>query len=143
MAATMVVAALAATGCKSHSPSHYVSPRVIGRVLDEQSRQPIAGVCVRRVVPNYNSGTLETVKGDEALQRRGPAVSDTNGRFALDSQKSVALFGDSAWFSIEVSFAHPAYTPVVTNYTPRMATNSPGSEPIIFAGDIFMTQKPK
>jgi hypothetical protein len=131
---------LALAGCGT-SPSHYVSPRVIGRVLDEKNRQPIAGVGVKRVVPDYEAGTLDTVKGGETLQRMHAVVSSADGTFALDSQKSVALFRDIAWFTVEISFDHRYYERFVTNYTPKMATNSPHGEPVIFAGEILMTPK--
>lgn len=128
-------------GCQNHSPSHYVSPRVIGRVLDEKTRQPITDVAVKRVVPDYEAGTLEQVKGGEILQRTMPARSKADGTFNLDSQKSVALFRDIAWFTVEVSFDHRNYERFVTNYTPKMSTNSPAGEPVIFAGEILMTAK--
>ena len=128
-------------GCKSHSPSHYVSPRIIGRVLDENTRQPIAGVEVKRVVPDYDAGTLQQVKGGETLQRTRPAQSTVDGTFDLDSQKSVALFRDLAWFTVEISFAHRNYERFVTNYTPRYATISTNGEPVIQAGEILMTPK--
>lgn len=137
----LAVALCFATGCQGHSPSRYVSPRVIGRVLDERTRQPIAGVAVQRVVPDYDAGTLETVKGGETLQRPQPARSRSDGSFDLDSQKSVALFRDIGWFTVEIAFDHRTYEHFATNYTPRMATNSPAGEPVVFAGDILMTPK--
>ena len=140
--AALLASLLTLIGCQS-SPSHYVSPRVIGRVLDEKTQRPIAGVQVRRVVPDYDAGTLEQVKGGEALQRMHPVVSSADGSFNLDSQKSVALFRDLAWFTVEISFDHRYHERFVTNYTPRMATNSPSGEPVIYAGDILMTPKVK
>ena len=127
-------------GCQS-SPSHYVSPRVIGRVLDEKTHQPIVGVRVKRVVPDYEAGTLDQVKGGETLQRAQPARSQADGSFDLDSQKSVALFRNLAWFTVEVSFDHRSYQNYLTNYTPKMATNSPRGEPVIFAGEILLSPK--
>ena len=139
-AATALLAVLFVLGCQS-SPSHYVSPRVIGRVLDERTHQPIAEVAVKRVVPDYEAGTLQPVKGGEILQRTQPARSKTDGTFNLDSQKSVALFRDIAWFTVEISFTHRNYEGFVTNYTPRMATNSPSGEPVIYAGEILLPPK--
>jgi len=136
-----LAAALSIPGCKSHSPSHYVSPRVEGRVLAAETHQPIAGVRVRRVTPDYQAGTLEPVKGGESLQREAPAVSAADGSFNLDSQKSVALFRDLAWFTVEVSFNHRDYVPFVTNYTPRMAVTLPSGEPVIHAGDVLLSRK--
>lgn len=141
LGASVLLASLALLGCQSSSPSHYVSPRVIGRVLDEKSHQPIAGVRVKRVVPDYDAGTLDQVKGGEALQLMHPVVSAADGTFDLDSKKSMALFRELAWFTVEISFDHRNYENYLTNYTPRMATNSLSGEPIIPAGDILMTPK--
>ena len=138
--AVLVASLLVLVGCQS-SPSHYVSPRVIGRVLDEKTRQPIAKVTVKRVVPDYEAGTLEPVKGGEILQRTQPARSKVDGTFDLESQKSVALFRDIAWFTVEISFDHRHYEGFVTNYTPKLATNSPTGEPVIYAGEILLTPK--
>jgi hypothetical protein len=111
--------------------------------LDEKTHQPLAGVRVQRVVPDYEAGTLEQVKGGETLQRLQPLQTKSDGSFNLDSQKSVALFRELAWFTVEISFEHRDYERGVTNYTPRMATNSPSGEPVIYAGEVFMTPKPK
>jgi len=139
MAAWFVSALL--LGC--HSPSHYVSPRVIGRVLDGSTQRPIAGVAVKRVLPDYEAGTLQTVKGGEDLQSMPSVVSRADGAFDLDSTKSVALFRDLAWFTVEISFSHRDYERFVTNYPARMATNSPGGEPVIQAGDILIAPRTK
>lgn len=137
---TFLTSLLPLAGCQS-SPSHYVSPRVIGRVLDERTHEPIAGVRVKRIVPDYEAGTLDQVKGGETLQKMHPVVSSADGTFNLDSQKSVALFRDLAWFTVEISFDHRYYQNYLTNYTPKMATNSPAGEPVIYAGEILMTPK--
>ena len=126
-------------GC--HSVSHYVSPRVVGRVLDAKTLQPIAGVKVQRVVPDYEAG--EQVRGGEMLELTQPPQSDTNGVFILPSQKSVALFRDIAWFTVEVSLTHRYYEKYLTNYTPRSATNTLDGEPVIYTGEILMTPKSK
>ena len=109
--------------------------------MDEKTHQPLSEVAVKRVVPDYEAGTLEQVKGGEILQRTQPARSRPDGTFNLDSQKSVALFRDIAWFTVEVSFEHRNYERFVTNYTPKMTTNSPNGEPVIYAGEILMTPK--
>jgi hypothetical protein len=129
-------------GCKS-SPSHYVAPRVIGRVLDAQTHQPIQGVRVQRVVPDYEAGTLDQVHGGETLARPQPIRSDASGAFDLAGQKSVALFRELGWFGVEISFDHRGYENFITNYTPRNAITSSNGEPVIQAGDIWLTPKTK
>ena len=75
------------------------------------------------------------------LELTRPPESKADGTFVLRSQKSVALFRDIAWFTVEVSLTHRYYEKYLTNYTPRMSTNSPNGEPTIFAGDILMMPK--
>jgi hypothetical protein len=131
------------TGCKSRSPAQYVSPRIVGRVLDEQSRQPIKGVLVKRVVPDYEAGTLDQVHGAESLARTQPIRTDASGAFDLASQKSVALFREVGWFGVEIAFEHRAYETFTTNYTPASSVLSANGEPVIHAGDIWLTPKSK
>jgi hypothetical protein len=130
-------------GCKSRSPTHFVSPRVIGRVLDAETRQPLAGVEVTRVVPDYDAGSMDQVRGGEILARPQPLRTSTEGTFDLDSQKSVAFFRQIAWFTAEISFAGRGYETFVTNYTPANAIFLPSGEAVIHAGDIPLTPKSK
>ena len=115
----------------------------MGRVLDEKTLQPIVGVEVKRVVPDYEAGTIEPVRGGEMLELTRPPQSDTNGTFTLPSQKAVALFRDITWFTVEISLTHRYYQKYLTNYTPRSATNALNGEPVIVTGDIMMTRKSK
>ena len=142
LAASVLLAALPLlNGCRS--VSHYVSPQVVGRVLDATTVQPIAGVEVKRVVPDYEADTLEPVRGGEQLELTRPPQSKADGTFTLPSQKSVALFRNIAWFTVEISLTHDHYENYLTNYTPRSATNTLQGEPIIYTGDIVMTPKSK
>lgn len=130
-------------GCKSRSPSQYVSPRVIGRVLDAHTHQPVQGVQVKRVVPDYEARSMDPVRGGEIMQRTQPINTKADGSFNLDSEKSVALFREIAWFGVEISFKHRDYETVITNYTPRQAITSSDGEPVIYAGDVIMPPKAK
>ena len=140
-AAILLASLTVLIGCGS--VSHYVSPRVVGRVLDGKTLRPIAGVEVKRVVPDHEAGTMEPVRGGEMLELTRPPQSDTNGVFILPSQKSIALFRDIAWFTVEVSLTHRYYEKYLTNYTARSATNALNGEPVIYTGDILMTPKPR
>jgi len=131
------------SGCKAHSPSHYVSPRVIGRVLDAETRQPLGGVQIKRVLPNYESGTMEQVRGAEILARPQPLRTSADGTFDLDSEKSVSFLRQIAWFTAEISFASRGYETFSTNYTPANAIFLPSGEAVIHAGDIPLQPKLK
>jgi len=137
----LLVALAWLVGCQSHSPSHYVSPRVIGRVLDAGTGQPLGGVAVKRVVPDYAAGSMDQVRGAELLARPQPLHTSADGAFNLDSEKSVSFFRQIAWFSAEISFARRGYETFITNYTPANAVFLPSGEAVIHAGDIWL--KPK
>ena len=112
-----------------------------GRVLDAQTRQPVKGVAVRRIVPDYEAGTLDPVRGGEALQKLPTLHTAADGTFDLASQKSVAFFRELGWFSIELSFSHSGYETLTTNYTRSKASASASGEPIIDAGEISLRPK--
>ena len=131
------------TGCKSKSPSRYVSPRIIGRVMDARTGQPIVGVQVKRIVPDYNAGTLNQVKGGETLQRPLPVRSDSDGNFILPSQKSLSFLWQLAWFNVEISFVYRGYENFVTNYTPANVVKAPNGEPVIDTGEIKLAPRVK
>jgi hypothetical protein len=141
--ATLLTILLGVAGCQSRSPSHYVSPRVMGRVVDRQTGLPLKGVEVRRVVPDYNAGTMEQQRGGESLQQLQGLHTAADGTFDLGSQKSVALFRDIGWFSVELSFKHSGYATFVTNYTRSKAVASASGEPVIQAGDISLSPRSK
>jgi hypothetical protein len=136
---TMLVCALAAcvAGCKSTSLSGYISPRVEGRVVDDQSHAPISGVRVHRV--SAHEKVAEPQKGGQ-LMESGPVVVKTgqDGSFALDSERDVAFLRKVDWYSVSIAFEHPGYRPLTTTYTSSNATNAATGEPVVKAGTIQM-----
>ena len=133
-----VIAACVVAGCKSTSPSQYISPRVEGRVLDAQSRQPIGGVIVRRVKPGAEAATGEVPKGAQAMAQAPDVRTGKDGAFTLASDRSLQLFRRSGWYSVAISFKHAGYASFMTNYTRANATNTPGGEPLVRTGDILL-----
>jgi hypothetical protein len=120
-------------GCVG-KPSQYISPRVTGRVVDEQTRQPIENVEVRRM-----SGSVRAekpTKGAEVAMVKPPALTDASGNFILKSEKSLAFFRQLNWYSVNLSFEHAGYTTLVRSYSLRDSTNTPTGEPLVPAGDI-------
>jgi len=134
----VLMAAFALAGCKSASPSKYISPRVEGRVLDAQSHQPIGGVTVRRINPGAEVATGEVRKGAEAMAQTPDVRTGKDGAFTLASDRSLQLFGRSGWYSVTISFKHSGYASFTTNYTPANATPTAGREPLVKAGDILL-----
>ncbi len=126
-------------GCKSTSPSQYISPRVEGRVLDAQSRQPIKDVQVRRLAASENYRAEDPPKGGEMIKKAPAVRSAADGTFVMASVRDIAFLQTIGWYSISLSFQHPAYERFVTNYTLAKATNTANGEQLVRTGDILLT----
>jgi hypothetical protein len=133
----VLIAAFALAGCKS-SPSPYIAPRVEGRVLDAQTRQPIGGVTVRRMDPGAAVAPGEIPKGATAMQQTKDVRTGKDGAFAVASERNLELFGRARWYSVAISFKHAGYASFMTNYTPASATPTAKGEPLVKAGDILL-----
>lgn len=140
-ALVLAVAALSFAGCKSRSPSQYTSPRITGRVVDAQSRQPIPGVRVRRLTPE-EPNVAQSIKGAQVIETSPAVRTGADGTFELASERNLALFQRLGWYSVTISFTHPAYERLTTEFTLANATNTPSGEPLVRADDIALQSKP-
>ena len=133
----LLLAAIALMGCKSVST--YVSPRVTGRVLAADTRQPIANVKVKRVNPTADQNYHDPAKGGQKMESASGTRTDQQGRFRLDAERDLTLLQQQVWFSVTVSFQHDGYLTLRTNFTAASAaTNAPDGAPVINAGDILL-----
>ena len=138
----LLLFAAALTGCKSDQFTYYISPRVTGRVLAANTHQPLADVKVRRVVPPPNTDTDGTRRGSQFMEQTTAARTDADGKFVLDSEKDLALFRHTGWYSVTVSFERTGYTLFETNYTvANVSGYSSQGAPLVNTGDILL--KPK
>ena len=135
------VVGLCANGCQSGKFSYYLSPQVAGQVLAADTRQPLAGVAVRRVVPVPTSGEATPPKGGQLLTEPAGVRTDANGRFVLDAERDLAvLFHHGRWQSVTVSFERTGYASFQTNFTTVNIKGRPsGDMPRVNAGDILLT----
>ena len=141
---SLLAVVCASPGCKSYSPTHYVSPRVEGRVVDARTREPIKGVEVRHVTAEDRSRSLEPAKGGEVMKDSAEVVhTDAEGSFVLISEKDINLIPRSSWFTASIAFRHAYYQNFTTNFTIADATNTATGEPLIRAGDIHLEPRPK
>ena len=131
----LVVIALAG-GCKS--VSHYVSPRIEGRVIDSHTHQPVEDVLVRKLAADEMYRAEDPPKGATILEKAPAVRTAADGRFVLDSERDVVLFGKSAWYSVNLSFEHAGYEGYMVTYTLADATNTVTGEPLVRAGDILL-----
>ena len=135
----LYLAAFALVGCKSMPLSPFISPRVTGRVLAADNRQPLADVMVRSGADARGSQDSMSSKGGECLMAKAPARTDRDGRFTLDTERVLAPFLGAGWFSVQLSFQHAGYERFQTNYSRlNLSTNAPESAPLLDAGDILL-----
>ena len=130
------LAILVVAGCGCHSPSQYTSPRVEGRVLDEQTQQPIRGVQVRREL--NAPPPLDGPRGAEMLTRAPATRTDAAGCFVVESERALSFIGHSMWYSVTLSFTHADYERVVRSYSFSSSTNTASGEPVVPAGEILL-----
>ena len=122
----------AGTGCES--PSKYVSPRITGRVLDEQTGQPIPKVRVQRWSSASRVGSMDTKKGAQSLDQTPHVFTGADGRFVLQSERTVAFVREVGWYPVTLSFAHAKYEAAILSYAEAPATNLPSGEPLVQTG---------
>jgi len=132
---------LIAAGCKSSSPTPYVSPRVTGRLLDAQTQQPVKGVKVHRLIPDQEPNVLNDVKGGQALAKAPAVRTAADGTFELASERGLTPFRRGGWYSVSIAFEHPDYARYVTNYSLKHSIVTPKGEPVVNAGDIWLERK--
>jgi hypothetical protein len=125
-------------GCKSVLVSTYISPRVTGRVLAADTRQPISKVEVKRVSAPANQNYDDPAKGGRRMDALSGTRTDSQGAFVLDAEKDLTLLRQQVWYSVTVAFQREGYLTLRTNFTVTQATNAPNGTPVVNAGDILL-----
>jgi hypothetical protein len=136
-------AAWMVAGCKSVSPSQYVSPRVTGRVLDLKSGQPLKNARVQRVPAEAAARTLDAPSGGQLLDQAPGVRTGRDGKFELKSSRALSVFASSGWYSVTLSFERAGYQSVMRTYTLANATNTASGEPWVQAGDVLLPRVEK
>jgi hypothetical protein len=131
---SLLLGACALLACKSDS--QYISPRVEGRVVDAQSHQPIGNVQVRRLSSNESYRVMDPPHGGEMMEKAPAVRTAPDGGFIMDSERDFAPLSKVGWYSVNLSFQHPAYQGCMMTYTVADATNTAKGEPLVKAGDI-------
>jgi len=130
---------VALSGCQSTSFSSYLSPRVTGRVLAADTRQPLADVKIRRVNPSAYQDFDDPAKGGQKLDATRAACTDSQGRFVVDAERDLTLLSQQTWVSVTLAFQHEGYLTLQTNYTlANVTTNAADGAPVVNAGDILL-----
>jgi hypothetical protein len=125
-------------GCQSVEFTRNISPQISGRVLAADTHQPLAGVNVARITPE-NAEAFGPPKGGQLLTQAGGVQTDADGRFVLEGESVFALFRQSGWWSVPVSFSRSGYQPEQRNFTgTNVISDSISGAPVINAGDILL-----
>jgi hypothetical protein len=134
-----LLAAVALAGCQSTSFTSYLTPRVTGRVVAADTRQPIADVKVKRVNPAANQDYDDPAKGGQKMESAGGVRTDPQGRFVLDAERDLTLLHQQVWVSVTIAFQREGYLTLRTNFTyANVTTNAPDGAPVVNAGDILL-----
>ena len=114
---SLLLAGVVGVGCKSVKPVRYISPHITGCVVDAETRQPVKGVKVSKIDPRQaREQSLEPPKGGQALLQPSTAFTDQDGRFVLESEKSLTPILGGRVYSVSVSFDHPSYVRTAVSY---------------------------
>lgn len=138
----LLLLTVALAGCSSIGFSYYSSPRVTGRVLAADTRQPLPEATVKRVVAYPTAGEATAPKGSQLLMRLEGERTDADGRFVIEAVKVVTLFRRGGWHSVTVAFERTGYESFQTNYSVAdFQERSSEGVPLVVVGDILL--KPK
>jgi len=130
---------LASAGC--HAPSQYISPRIMGRVVDEATQQPLRGVRVQR--SSNAPAPSEPPKGGEKLLLTPPTVTDEDGTFTVASRRDLSFLRELPLYPVPLTFTHPGYERLTKTFLPEKATNTASGEPLLPIGDIPLKREPE
>ena len=131
------------TGCQTGSSAAYIAPRVTGRVVDAQTSQPVADVKIRRVTPEQEMDPTAPMHGGQVIEQTPAVYSKADGTFVLDSVRDLTPFRRAGWYGVKISFENRNYVRRVIEYTLGDSTNAPSGEPLVLAGEVQLTPKPK
>lgn len=127
------------TGCQWIGLEDRVTPQVVGRVLNAETHQPIAGVTVQPVVPGRTPAEDFSEKGAERLMRGRPVMTDASGKFVFPSKGYVTFLKSSSWWSCTLSFQQPGYAALQTNFTvTKVSSSATQGRAVVEAGDIYL-----
>lgn len=123
-------------GCESRPLGPYASPRVVGEIVDGDTKSALAGVAVVR--GPLDSLTSSPPKGAELLIRKVPVRTDEHGRFDLAGERVLAVIRGAGWDVVSLKFERAGYRDFQTNCLSSTLTNSPEGEAVLDLGRIYL-----
>jgi hypothetical protein len=131
-------------GCQWVGFNNHVTPQVSGRVLDADTRQPLAGVKVLRVLHGQVENPSTPEYGAQLLQQERPVTTDVRGEFVFSSRSYFTFLNEANWWELKLAFQSSGYETWQTNFsTADVKTNLPNGTPLVEAGDILLKPLPK
>lgn len=144
LAALTLTLAASCAGCQWVGFTSHVTPQVSGRVLDADTRQPLTGVKVLRVLHGRVENPATAQHGAELLQQGPPVQTDGQGAFVYPSHSYMTLLRGANWWSLTLSFQAVGHVSLQTNFTTaNVSTNLPDGTPVVDAGEIYLKPLPK
>jgi hypothetical protein len=132
------------SGCSYLGLTSHVTPQVSGRVLATDTRQPLAGVKVIRVLPGQTPDPVNPPKGAQLLQQGRTVTTDANGFFIFPSSSYMTFIRQASWWSLKLSFQASHYAPFQTNFTTtNISVRLADGTPLVQAGDVFLKSSSK
>jgi hypothetical protein len=132
------------TGCQWVGFNNHVTPQVSGRVLDADTRRPLADVKVLRVLHGQVENPPTPAYGAQLLQQERPVTTDARGEFVFSSRSYFTFLNEAGWWELKLSLQHAGYATLRTNFsTADVKTNLPDGTPVVHAGDILLKPLPK
>jgi hypothetical protein len=135
--------------CSSLRGPHqaYDVPRILGRVLDSQTGQPVHRARVTRWADTQDTKTTSSHSSKGATQLRSKPIhrTDAEGRFRLPERKSFYLLFDRGGvpFANRIIIERENYVTLETNLPPpELPEGKRRGVPIIQAGDIQLVPQP-
>ena len=135
------MAGLMLAGCKVFDPSSAATPQITGQVLAADTRQPLTGVKVMRVLPGQGSAPLH---GAELMQQGMPEHTDAVGHFSVAGSDYFTLFHRTSWGAVRLSFQASGYYLLTTNFTALSFTNQAATgAPVVDVGEVLLKSRIK
>ena len=144
----LLLAMTLAAGCEYLAPPHqdWTEARVVGTVVDGDTRAPVVGAKITRVRPNApNTGGFgdRDKGGPQMVDQPAVATSNATGHFELEAVKTAYLLLDSfPDYAVTIRIQAEGYQTLqryLTNVT--YANGDKKTVPIIEAGDLPLRKK--
>ena len=141
----LLIAGLVVSGCEYLAPPHqdWTEARVVGRVVDGDTHQPVAGAHITRArtaEPGGSGFGNDDKGGPQMANRPVVATSDREGNFTLEAVKNAYLLLDSfPDYAVTLRIQTPGYQTFQTLFTNvTYVGGDKKTVPIIETGDILL-----